>query len=224
MGAAASLEELAKAHAAGDGDIQFDAPENWRIDHARSLHKQFKDGAYDFGVDRDTFDRLLAEGVPAAADAAGTFWRKFDTNDSLLINVLELLSGVAVMSMGTVEEKIEFLFDVNDFNGTGSLSYDELVVLLYVCAAGTVLVSGKGVLPEEHAMEAIADEAFVECDLDISGRIDRPAFTLWILDYMGITEETPTVGLREFLKRMKSLKHVKTSGAPPGAVVVASSP
>jgi len=214
MGAAPSLEELAKSH--NDDHVDFDSPESWRLDHVRALKKHFTDGNYDFGMDRETFDRFFAEGLPAAAEATGSFWRKFDTNGSRLINALELLTGLSIMSMGTLEEKADLVFELNDLNGRGSLSYDELVVLLYLSAASTVLASGKGVLPEEHAMEAIADEAFVAADVDLTGSIDRSAFTTWLEDFLGITEETPAVGLREFLKRMKSLKHAKV-GSTPGA-------
>lgn len=219
MGAAPSLEELAKGHKTDQGR-DFDQPEQWKLDHVVALRRQFVEGNYDFGMDRDTLDRFLAEGVPAAAGTSGTFWRKLDTNSCGLVNALELMSGLAVMCMSSVEEKIEFLFQLNDFNNQGSLSYDELVVMLYLTAGATVLITGKGVMPEEHAAEAMADECFISNDIDMAQRVELGSFRAWILDYLGISEETPVIGLREFLKKFKSLKHPK-QGPTPGSAALA---
>jgi hypothetical protein len=104
------------------------------------------------------------------------------------------------------------------------LSYDELVVLLYIASSSTVLISGKGVLPEEISMESIADEAFVRAGIDMSARIGKDTYASWILDYLGINEEAPSIGLREYLKRMNALKQSKTSGPTAGQVALEQGP
>jgi hypothetical protein len=156
----------------------------------------------------------MKEAIPSAA-VAPQIWRKFDTTKCGLVNILEVMAGLCVMCQASVEEKAAFLFTMNDFNGQGSLSHDEVVVMLYLAASSTVLLSNKGVLPEENAIEAVADEAFLAADLDLSCRIDFASFYGWLVDFLGLSEETPTVGLREFLKRMRSLKHPKTSASNP---------
>jgi hypothetical protein len=187
----------------------FKPPENWRLEHVEAVHRHFINGNFDFGLDKSTWERFLKEAIPTAEDAAVTLYRKFDTNDARMVNVVEVMSGLCIMCQATVIDKARFLFDMHDFNGQGTLSYDELVVMLYLTATATVLLSGKGVVPEETAMESIADEAFVTADVDISDRIPKDGFCRWLLDYLNITEETPSVGLREFLKRFKSLKAAK---------------
>ena len=191
----------------------FKPPENWRLEHVEAVHRHFINGNFDFGMDRSTWERFLKEAIPTAEDAARPFYGKFDTNDARMVNAVEVMSGLCIMCQATVIDKARFLFDMNDFNGQGTLSYDELVVMLYLTATATVLLSGKGVVPEESSMESIADEAFVAADIDVSDRIDRDGFCRWLLDYLNITEETPSVGLREFLKRMRSLKAQKVEKA-----------
>mmetsp|Transcript_58326 Transcript_58326/g.132095 ORF Transcript_58326/g.132095 Transcript_58326/m.132095 type:complete len:228 (+) Transcript_58326:103-786(+) len=202
----------------------FELADNWKMEHVRALYQHFNDGNYDFGMTSDTFARFLAEGLPNAANTAALFWKRFDTNGSGLINAVEFMSGLACMCQASTEEKADFLFELNDFNKLGSLSYDELVVLFYLAAASTVLLSGKGVLPEEQSMETIADEAFVISDIDLSARIPKESFQTWVPEFLGLSEETPTVGLREFLKLMKSLKHPKTGSSTVGQAALAELP
>jgi len=167
-------------------------------------------------MNKEAFDIFILEALPAAAHTSNMYWRRFDTNNTGIINVVEVISGLAVMSQSTVAQKAEFIFEVNDFNDQGTLSYDELVVLLYLACSSTVLVSGKGVFPEEQKIEGIADEAFIFADIDMTSRINSNQFKSWIFEFLGISEETPTVGLREYLKRMKSLKHTKVAGPTTG--------
>jgi hypothetical protein len=187
----------------------FKPPENWRLEHVEAVHRHWINGNHDFAMDRATWERFLKQAIPTAEDAARPFYSKFDTNDARMINVVEVMSGLCIMCQATVIDKIRFLFDMNDFNGQGSLSYDETVVMLYLTATAAVLMSGKGVVPEESTMESIADEAFVAADIDVSDRIGREGFIGWMLDFLNITEDTPSVGLREFLKRFKALKAQK---------------
>jgi Ca2+-binding EF-hand superfamily protein len=167
-------------------------------------------------MDKEAFEAFFLEALPAAAHTSNMYWRRFDSNESGMINIVEFISGLCVMCSAGVGEKVEFIFEINDFNGQGNLSYDELVVLLYLACSATVLISGKGVFPEEHNVERIADEAFIFADIDMTGRINLKSFKLWINEFLGISEETPTVGLREYLKKMKSLKHSKVAGRTAG--------
>jgi len=223
MGAAPSHEDGASGMRGGKKEVQtdFEAPEQWRLEQVAALKAEFARGNYDFGVDAPTFEQFLSEALPPARGAARGLWQRFDTTESGLVNLMEVMSGLAVMCASSVEAKIDLIFELNDFNAQGSLSYDELVLLLYLVACSTVLTSGKGVLPEEHAMEAIADEAFVARNIDLTGRINRTDFSTWIIDFLGLTEEAPSVGLREFLKRMQSLKPAKTAGSTAGQAALA---
>lgn len=44
------------------------------------------------------------------------------------------------MCRAEISEKVDFMFDLNDFNQQGSLGYDELVVLLFMAASSVVLL------------------------------------------------------------------------------------
>lgn len=202
---------------------KFDDPENWRLEHVIQLRSYWLAGNFDFGLEREAFNEFIAGAIPSAASSTPELWRKFDPNNTQIVNALEVMTGLCVMCQSSVKEKAQFLFELNDFNRVGSLSYDELVVLLYVSSSSTVLISGKGVIAEENLIETIADEAFVSSDVDSQGRIEIGLFIEWVTDFLGITEDTPSCGLREFLKRMKSLKPAKLAGPTPGQQAAAES-
>merc|ERR1711998_409883 len=136
-------------------------------------------------------------------------WERFDTNRTKMVNALEVLAGLAVLCTGPILEKMQFIFDLHDLNGANVLTYDEVVVAIFLTVSATVLISGKGVLPEESTMERFADECFVVADVDISGPLDKAGFTVWCIERLRIEDVedlTLKVGLREFLKRFDALK------------------
>mmetsp|Transcript_28587 Transcript_28587/g.83678 ORF Transcript_28587/g.83678 Transcript_28587/m.83678 type:complete len:239 (-) Transcript_28587:59-775(-) len=186
--------------------IDFAKAENWRMNHVQALHQHFKQANLEFAMNIQEFGEFLQAALPQASESSKILWGKFDPAKEGFVNVLEVMSGLAIMGRGSISEKLQLLWAMHDFNSVGNLSYDELVVLLFIAASSTVLLSAKGTIPEERFIEAIADEAFVSADIDITGRINYSGFLHWFLDYLQITEETPTVGLREFLKRMQCMK------------------
>ena len=56
--------------------------------------------------------------------------------------------------------------------------------MLYLTASSTMLVSGKGVLPEENAMESVTDIAFVSKDADLPSRLGFPSFEAWLVEFL----------------------------------------
>uniref|UniRef100_A0A7S2MNZ1 Calmodulin n=1 Tax=Octactis speculum TaxID=3111310 RepID=A0A7S2MNZ1_9STRA len=169
--------------------VDFEKPEEWGLEQIRSLHKLFIDGCYDFGVDERTFDEFMKEALPAATSSPSHLWEKFDTGQSGLVNILEALTGLAVVCAASIDDKIEFIFDMHDFSQMGSVNYDETVVMICIVVSSMVLISGLGELPEEHEMEGIVDGAFMDLNIDICGQLDKESFTPWIREYLGLNDK-----------------------------------
>uniref|UniRef100_A0A7S2AX81 EF-hand domain-containing protein n=1 Tax=Florenciella parvula TaxID=236787 RepID=A0A7S2AX81_9STRA len=225
MGAQMSAEKADEgATVNSNGTIALDSPDKFELVHVRALHRFFVDGSYDFGMDKATFKEFITEALPNASEVATVLWDKFDTHRTKLVNALEVIAGLAIMCVGPILEKIQFIFDLHDFNGQGVLTYDEVVVAIFLSVSSTVLISGKGVLPEESMMERFADEAFVIADVDISAPLDKAGFTVWVIDRLRLEDAedlTAKVGLREFLKRFEALQRpsMGTLGVVPGVSV-----
>lgn len=184
--------------------IDFEKPEEWSLDQVRSLYKLFIDGCYDFGVDERTFDEFMREALPAATNSPTFLWERFDTGQSGLVNILEAMTGLAVVCAAPINDKIDFIFDMHDLSQTGSLNYDEAVVVICIIVSSMVLISCQGDLPEETAMESIVDGAFTDLDIEISGQLDKANFSSWVRTFIGVEEKGSAakgLTLRKCLRR-----------------------
>ena len=62
MGAAPSHDEAVSGVRGGKKEVQtdFEAPEQWRLEHVAALRAEFARDNYDFGVDAPTFEQFLS--------------------------------------------------------------------------------------------------------------------------------------------------------------------
>ena len=75
-----------------------------------------------------------------------------------MINALSLLTALIAVSDATSEKqgstsKLELIFDAFDFGVTGSMSMDELVILLYSLFKGLLLFHGSALSPKDTYLE-----------------------------------------------------------------------
>lgn len=75
-------------------------------------------------------------------EAAALLMSAFDTQSSGMISALDLLCGTILYSTGDIDNKLEGIFLAFDFRDSGTVHYDDFVVLLqvtwkvYVCNLG----------------------------------------------------------------------------------------
>jgi Ca2+-binding EF-hand superfamily protein len=67
-----------------------------------------------------------------------TLFKAMDTDNNGLIDTLELMIVLAALSGMDTVDKIYFVFNAYDFDGKGSLSYNELALLLQSAVSGLV--------------------------------------------------------------------------------------
>lgn len=88
-----------------------------------------------------------------------------DVNENDMIDFKEFMTQSVMMVKGSYDEKVRLAFDLNDLNGDGTISPEELHrVIAAVYKANDVLD------PEQHHQRA--DEIFAAMDLDKNGTID----------------------------------------------------
>ena len=152
-----------------------------RARRAPSLAQCYIEGNYEFALDRTTIKEIFKTVVPTATDIIDdVIWPRFDaTGDAPLLNALEVFAGLVVVVQGSLDEKVALLLQIFDLNGAGSLSHDELVVLMYTTLTSTVLLTHRGTLPEDAQCEALADEAFWKTANDVAGRAAVGPLATW---------------------------------------------
>ena len=98
-----------------------------------------------------------------------------DDDGNELVDALEFLAAMAVVSGMSHEQKVAFVFGVFDFDESGALTVDETILALRSCLSGLCKLSGLD-LPPETEVERLAVGAFAGARAIEGATIDREAF------------------------------------------------
>ena len=108
-------------------------------------------------------------------------WLIFDPSDSGIVNILEVLVGLAMYAWApSPHARSELLFTVFDFNGNNEISRDEYIIMVQTTINAAVKIDGAGRIPDEQEVQALAQSAFAVADSDDSGELTRAEFRDWV--------------------------------------------
>ena len=76
-----------------------------------------------------------------------------------MVDVLEVFCGITVASTtSSIPQKLADIFGYFDFDGSGTVTYDELFILIFSTLRSMQKVLGRGHEPEDSDCERIVDE------------------------------------------------------------------
>lgn len=133
------------------------------------LWEAFNDVAEGFGLTQVEFTDILRAAAkaqlgltePSLETLATLAFETFDDDHNGLVDALESLATLALMSGMSPEDKVRFAFSIYDFDETGELSVDEVVLLMRSAVSGVCKLAGVDP-PMESELETIAVAAFDE--------------------------------------------------------------
>ena len=67
----------------------------------------------------------------------------FDTDRNSLVDSFEVISCLAMLSMMTIKEKVDFIYSLYDFNGSGDITMDEMTILMRTLVTGCAKMDKK---------------------------------------------------------------------------------
>ena len=102
-----------------------------------------------------------------------------DTDDNMLIDALESLATVALVSGMTAAEKAQFLFTCYDFDESNRITLDEMTLLLKSSCTGLCKISTREA-PEENAIELLSLDAFKKMGKNEDARLTREEFVEYV--------------------------------------------
>ncbi|CAM9122646.1 unnamed protein product [Ascophyllum nodosum] len=162
------------------------------------LWEAFNDVAEGFGLTVIEFREMLQCSIKEylgfseirLVEVADAVFRTFDDDENELIDALECLATIAVISGMDVEEKIRYLFGIYDFDESGVLSVDETILALRSTVSGLCKIFGLDP-PLESELETIAimafkqsagleEEASIDVDTFVTFCSKTPEVTSWI--------------------------------------------
>ncbi|RHY48235.1 hypothetical protein DYB30_010166 [Aphanomyces astaci] len=156
--------------------------------------ESFNDVAEGFGINRvemidicsplqDTFE------IKAKAEMeriTGLLFDAMDTDENGLVDALEFLGALALLSAMTIPQKITFVYNCYDFNESGEITIDELTLAMKSTLTGLCKLSIGRSCPTELVLEEIALFAFRK-----AGK--HPDKCITLPEYIKYCETTPEV-------------------------------
>ncbi|KAH9157942.1 hypothetical protein AeRB84_000261 [Aphanomyces euteiches] len=156
--------------------------------------ESFNDVAEGFGINKvemidicaplqDTFE------IKAKAEMeriTGLLFDAMDTDENGLVDALEFLGALALLSAMTIAQKITFVYNCYDFNESGEITIDELTLAMKSTLTGLCKLSIGKTCPTELVLEEIALYAFKK-----AGK--HPDKCITLPEYIKYVETTPEV-------------------------------
>jgi alpha-tubulin suppressor-like RCC1 family protein/Ca2+-binding EF-hand superfamily protein len=162
----------------------------WNHHHIRGLSARLKLISFNFCLSPSKFGELMELGNNEFFhDLVGKWFTLLRNNTkSKVVNGLEFLAALVICArQGKFNERISCIFDIFDFDETGKMTRDELMILLKSCIRGLAKITvGLAVRLAElcpiSQLEEITDDAFRHADMDTSGEINKDEFMRWASD------------------------------------------
>ncbi|KAG2516785.1 hypothetical protein JM16_007566 [Phytophthora kernoviae] len=159
------------------------------------LWECFNDVAEGFGLNQDELVEICRSMQPTLEiharnemDQLSTgLFTALDTDENGLVDALEFLGTMAMMSAMPIPQKLTFLYNCYDFNETGQLSLDELTLAFKSTLTGLCKLCAAVSCPTELVLEDLAQHAFQ--------RSQKPGVDdfLTLPEFLRFTETTPEV-------------------------------
>ena len=89
------------------------------------------------------------------------------------MNILEVWAAFAIVCIGSIEDKLSFIFDLFDFNHQKSISHTEVMVLFGTTLSGITKYARRGEPPDSDTLTDWADKLYDSYKKDYRTRVSK---------------------------------------------------
>ena len=133
-----------------------------------------------FALRRHEFDFLVGHELVDFPTSRALFNEIFDTDGNSLVDKFEVMTVICLVSKLSNKEKIQFFFDLFNFNNKGYLYESELVLLFYAISRGVFKADQKYIPPSNKSIAHLVEEAKLHMVYS-KGSMRKPELVKFIL-------------------------------------------
>ncbi|KAL0269511.1 UNVERIFIED_CONTAM: hypothetical protein PYX00_007215 [Menopon gallinae] len=142
----------------------------------KRIYRGFKAECPTGVVREETFKGIYSQFFPQGANAsqyAHYVFNTLDRNRSGILSFEDFVTGLSILSRGTLEEKLRWTFSLYDINGDGSITREEMTDII-VAIYGLM---GKCIEPiDENTLKQRVDRIFQKMDINQDGVVTLEEF------------------------------------------------
>merc|ERR1712183_1149475 len=167
--------EMGKGASKGEAEISDEMSDLINTTHFKKgdlkrWYKKFMKTFPDGQMNEEQFHEIYGNLFSCEFSIAGHIFRSFDHNNDGVISFRELMITLSMTTEGSNEEKLEWLFNVYDFDGNGKISVDEVRALADTFSTVLKRQSMRRLSCDvhhcEHDSDSDEEEDFISCMFD----------------------------------------------------------
>ena len=181
-------------------------PVTWWLEEVKALRNEYQKRASDqwsFAASekqlRGVFEEVLPDPSPTKDIVIDTIFPRFadersNTTDGptgaggrfkeIRVNILEVWAAFAIVCIGSIEEKLSFIFDLFDFNRQKSISHTEVMVLFGTTLTGITKYARRGEPPDSDTLTDWADHLYDSYKKDYRTRVSKDQVCSYYLKHL----------------------------------------
>lgn len=140
-----------------------------------------------FGLRRHEFEHLVNSDEIGLDSARSLFHEVFDTDRNGLVDKMEVMCIICMTTKVSTKEKVEFFFDLFNFNNKGYLNESEMTLLLMAVSRGAFKVDQKFHPPPAKLIKDMVTNAFSKYGKTQEGGLRRPELVQFVIENSDIT-------------------------------------
>eukprot|EP01041_Mallomonas_annulata_P000637 gene637-1230_t len=132
----------------------------WGEERLRAIKLRSEQALSDtFALKRQEFHFLLGKDQIDFYRARDLYEQVFDTKSNKIIDKLEVICAICLISSASTESKVKYLFETFDFHKKGFLTESELFLLFHTVTESSCKIDETLVLPSEDSIQRLVKES-----------------------------------------------------------------
>jgi hypothetical protein len=169
------------------------AIQQWQWSQVIGTIKAYNEQELPFGINAANISAISGMKEADAQELVKTLAKQPDTGVVNALTVFAALICLADELAGSLDSRIESLYELIDFDCTSQVTYDEVVILFLCCGAALAGILKNRpepvVCPDDGFSRRLAAQLYQELEKDASDILTKSEFSVWVISFLSELEE-----------------------------------